>query len=297
MAFKPMLAIDYEEAELKFPYFGSAKIDGIRCVVIDGEARTRTMKPIPNEYVRAWFKKHADLLDGLDGELTIGSLTGPGLFQRTTSGIMSYRGMPQFTFNVFDVVDHVGDRPYKDRLAELKKRAKKFPRNVVVLEQIEIKDRNVLTHFERVAVNAGFEGIMLRAVKSTYKQGRATVKENSLLKVKRFCDSEAIVIGVEEQMHNGNVATKNELGHTKRSTAKAGLKGKGTLGALIVKGAKGQPFAGIEFNIGTGFDDAMKQALWDKRKGLTGVVVKYKFLESGVKDKPRHPVFLGFRLD
>lgn len=295
--FKPMLAVDYEEGELSFPYYGSAKIDGIRCVVINGEARTRTMKPLPNNYARAWFKKNAALLDGLDGELTIGAMHEPGLFQRTTSGLMSYGGMPAFTFNVFDVVDLTGKRPYKDRLAELTKRAKTFPKNVVLLQQIEIKDARTLKAFERVAVDAGYEGVMLRSVNSRYKQGRATVKENSLLKVKRFADSEAVIVGVEEQMHNGNMATKNEIGHTKRSSAKAGLKGKGTLGALIVKGVKGKVFDGVTFNIGTGFDDEMKQALWDKRGKLGGLIVKFKYLESGVKDKPRHPVFLGFRLD
>lgn len=296
--FKPMLAVDHEESELRFPYLASPKIDGIRCIVIDGEARTRTMKPIPNLYVAAWFRKHAKVLEGLDGELTIGTVTAKNVFATTTSGIMRYQGMPAFTYHVFDVIDPTGKRTAAERQAELAKRAKSFPASVQVLPQVTVKAVAELKLIEDGIVNAGFEGVMLRSPKSTYKQGRATLNENSLLKVKRFRDAEAVIVGVEEQMYNGNVAFTNELGHTKRSSAKAGLKGKGTLGALIVKCIdKKQPFHGVEFNIGTGFDDNLKMTLWNKRGKLNGLVVKFKYLDCGVKDKPRHPVFLGFRKD
>jgi DNA ligase-1 len=47
---------------------------------------------------------------------------------------------------------------------------------------------------------------------------------------------------------------------------------------------------GVEFNIGTGFtaEDRAK-------KDWVGLIVKYKFFPIGVKDKPRHPVYLGLR--
>jgi DNA ligase-1 len=38
----------------------------------------------------------------------------------------------------------------------------------------------------------------------TYKFGRSTVRDNILLKVKRFLDDEAVVIDIEEKMHNEN---------------------------------------------------------------------------------------------
>ena len=50
---------------------------------------------------------------------------------------------------------------------------------------------------------------------------------------------------------------------------------------------------GVEFEIGTGFTAAEREALW--LAPPIGKIVKYKFFPVGVKDRPRHPVFLGFR--
>jgi hypothetical protein len=77
---------------------------------------------------------------------------------------------------------------------------------------------------------------MLRDPNGPYKFGRSTRKEGYLLKLKRFCDSEAEVIGVVELMHNGNEAKTNALGRTERSTRKAGKTGMGVLGALACAG-------------------------------------------------------------
>jgi DNA ligase-1 len=50
---------------------------------------------------------------------------------------------------------------------------------------------------------------------------------------------------------------------------------------------------GVEFHVGTGFTAADRALMWAKPP--IGETVKYKFFPVGVKDKPRHPVFLGFR--
>lgn len=53
---------------------------------------------------------------------------------------------------------------------------------------------------------------------------------------------------------------------------------------------------GVDFHIGTGFDDGDKAAFWQHRaKHVSKTIVKYKYFPVGVKDKPRHPVFLGVR--
>jgi DNA ligase 1 len=95
-------------------------------------------------------------------------------------------------------------------------------------------------------------------------------------------------------MHNDNVATVDERGYTKRSSHQENKVGTDTLGALVVKGVNG-PFEGVEFNIGTGFDDRLRKEIWSKRDYYLRSIVKYKFFAVGVKDAPRHPVFLGFR--
>ena len=108
-------------------------------------------------------------------------------------------------------------------------------------------------------------------------------------------DAEAAVIGVEEQMHNDNPAFRNELGRTARSSAKAGKAGAGVLGKLNLRGLNGD-YAGVEFDCGTGFDAKEREELWALDPSeVIGQIAKIKYFPTGSKDRPRHPVWLGFR--
>ena len=51
------------------------------------------------------------------------------------------------------------------------------------------------------------------------------------------------------------------------------------------------------FGVGTGFDNDQRQWFWENRERLIadGTIIKYKHFPSGVKDLPRHPVYLGIR--
>lgn len=296
MTFRPMLGVLFEEQRLRFPYYASPKLDGLRCLVVEGQARTRSMRPFPNRYVDGWFTEQAELLANLDGELVVGDPTAADCYSRSESGLMRQTDRPAFLFFVFDVLDTTGRRPFTLRWQEAEERAPAWPPNVGLVHQELVPDQGSLLRFEGMVTDMGYEGVMLRRPESRYKQGRATLSENSLLKVKRFLDGEAEIIGVEELMTNTNPAMRNPLGRTQRSTARAGLVGTGTLGALIVRGLPGQPlFAGVKFNIGTGFDEQTRAELWRLREKLPGVVVKYRHFAIGAKDKPRHPVFVGFR--
>ena len=65
----------------------------------------------------------------------------------------------------------------------------------------------------------------------------------------------------------------------------------GVRGALHVQDVK----TGVQFAIGSGFDDADREVYWQHRKKLVGRVVKYRYFPSGSKEKPRFPTFLGWR--
>lgn len=138
----------------------------------------------------------------------------------------------------------------------------------------------------------GFEGIMLRKPLGPYKFGRSTENEQIHIKVKRFEDDEAIILGCIEGVHHGNVATKDAFGRTKRSTCKAGLVSNGLLGALSVRNTVGQ-----EFEIGTGFTAIDCTELWAKRDQIFGKTIKYRYQKVGTKDLPRFPSYQGFRED
>ena len=65
--------------------------------------------------------------------------------------------------------------------------------------------------------------------------------------------------------------------------------------AAEARKAEASTESGVEFNIGTGFTAEDRRYWWNFRNGMGLVVIKYKFFPIGVKDKPRHPVYLGLR--
>jgi DNA ligase-1 len=287
---KPMLAAKADLSKIHYHTFCSPKIDGIRVIVKDCQVLSRTLKPIPNLYIQQELGIHDN--EGLDGEITIGKPNEENIMQKTTSGVMSIKGTPNFTYSVFDLWNFP-DLPYMERYKLLKDRIGGDER-VILVPQTRVRNRDELEIYERVCLEEGYEGIMIRGIYSPYKYGRSTMKEGYLLKFKRFADDEAIIIGLEEQMHNENEAKVDALGYTKRSTHKDNKSPMNILGALRVKDIK----SGIEFNIGTGFTLEQRVEFWDIGESLLGKTVKYKhFAVTGVKEAPRFPVFLGFRED
>ena len=286
---KPMLAHTVEDAsKIVFPVLASPKLDGIRCLMIDGAAHSRNLKLIPNQFIQ----RKLSGLKGLDGELIVGHPRGEGVFNRSTSGVMSRDGEPEFRLYVFDMFDHYYvDNAFENRLKAAKRVADQAGVYVTHVPHKLIKTIAELDEYEAKQLLAGFEGVMIRDPRGPYKHGRSTMREGWLGKIKRFADSEAVVIGFVEQMHNGNEAKKDALGRTERSSHKANLTGKNTLGALMVR----DNTSGVEFEIGTGFDDMTRQRIWASQDYWLGLTVKYKYQPTGVKDKPRFPVFLGER--
>jgi DNA ligase-1 len=290
---KPMLAapIRPEKGEslagLRFPVIASPKIDGIRCLVIDEVPHSRSLKPIPNRHVAGLLRN--SLLNCLDGELLIGDGSD---FQSVTSGIMSRDGEPDFTYHVFDHFASPND-PYEKRIGELHGVVSAAMRRLPFVRLVRtefIRDLTELEDFTEKCLSEGYEGAMVRNPLGPYKFGRATFKEGYLTKVKPFEDDEATVVGFEEQLENRNESTTNELGRTARSSHQANLFPKGTLGALVLN----HPAFG-EFNIGTGFDSALRQKVWNNRSAYLGKQVKFRYQTAGMKDKPRIPSFKGFR--
>lgn len=295
---RPMLASPAPE-NIEFPVFASRKLDGIRALVKKNDTTTqvisRMLKPFPNEHVQRILGN--PLLAGLDGEITVGAANDSNVMQATTSGLMSEKGEPDFTYWVFDFWTDT-KAPFIDRHSIMQGAVKKgvfdaFP-NVKLLDQQLVLNHQELNAYEKAALEEGYEGVMIRSPKGLYKYGRSTAREGYLLKVKRFEDSEAMIINAEEFLSNKNELTYDALGYAKRSTMKEGMQPMDMLGALVVTDMK----TNITFNIGSGFTMADRKELWEAhRQGkLVGLIVKYKhFANAGVKDAPRFPVFVCFR--
>ena len=295
---RPMLAAPAPESHLRamrYPALASAKLDGVRalCIRRNGVPRlvSRKLIDIPNPYVQSLFAKEEFV--GLDGELCVGNWTDKNLMQQTTSGCMREYGTPDVTWAVFDKWDI--DGPYIRRANSAKNIClSEYPTIAYPpswLSQHMVRSYDELIAKEEEFLTAGYEGLILRCPKAPYKAGRSTLKQGYLLKMKRFEDSEAIVIGAIEQMTNNNEATTDGTGYTKRSSHAAGKCASGVLGALTVRDVK----TGVVFEVGTGFTMEQRRNLWTGHHLLTGKLIKYKHFPIGVKDKPRHPVFIGFR--
>lgn len=288
-----MLASPADLDAIRYPIFASPKLDGIRASVVGGKLLSRTLKEIPSRHVFNMLSKPE--FEGLDGELIVGAPTSLSCYRDTVSMVMADNKVFPFTYYVFDLWNH--PTSFATRIHELRLHTHVPSPYIEQVQHVSLHNREQLDAYEAEQVGLGHEGIMLADPNATYKFGRATTKGGELLKVKRFVDAEAVVIGMEEEMFNGNEAQTNELGRTKRSTAAAGLVGKGTMGALTVRDVT----TGVEFNIGTGFTAEDRKHFWNLRgvvaeaKRGTKMTIKYKSFPIGVKDKPRHPVYLGLR--
>ena len=280
---KPLLAGKFDSEKAKFPYAATPKIDGIRFLMVGGAALTRSFKPIRNEYLQKILS--SNLPEGIDGELTSGST-----FQECSS-IMRIKGEPDFKVWIFDFVNPKGDvKPYKERMDELRKFENFNIPSYEILFPTIVSNQEQIDHLMINNLNAGYEGLMLRDPNGIYKFGRSSVKENILLKVKEFMDDEAEIISFREKMINTNEGLKDNFGRTKRSSCQDGLKPSGTLGGLILRNSEG-----LEFSCGSGLNDALRDEIWKNKSKYLGKLVKYKFMSKGIKDLPRHPVFMGFR--
>lgn len=290
--FKPMLAYTIEDTSKEtYPALLSIKLDGIRAIVENGVVYSRSMKPIRSKAVQELFGKQE--YNGLDGELLYGDWNAPNVFNVTTSVVMAtdlklIYDKSKISFVTFDWVLSEAEYVMRNVLAKHIVDRSGNPQ-LFSLENTTANCEQDLLDFEQWALDKDYEGIMKRNPKSKYKQGRSTFKEQGIGKLKRFSDDEAIVIGFEEKMTNGNAAYTNELGRTQRSQAQEGMVGAGTLGAFICE------CKGIKFTCGSGLDDATRKEIWDNQDKYVNKFIKFKHFEIGQKDSFRFPIWLGFR--
>jgi DNA ligase-1 len=292
--FKPMLAgkAPADLSKLRYPVLASPKLDGIRCHIHEGEAKSRSMKLIPNASVRRALE---GLPDGIDGELMV-----EGGFSACTSAFMSKsKVIEQFVFFAFDWIQPDGEerlnRYFDSRLSMLTQWSEaQGHNNLRVVEHVLIDNAEDLALYEAECLAQGFEGVMVRDPKGAYKYGRSTTREGYLLKIKQFADEEMTVTSFVEMMHNDNEAEEDAFGRTKRSTSKEGKRPAGVMGVMV-----GKTEDGAIVELGTGFTSEEREVMWNMRATLIGKLVKFKHLPDpcGRKkgQRPRHPVYLGFR--
>lgn len=279
---KPLLATKAELDKIRYPVLATPKLDGIRCLMVDGVAMSRSMKPIPNEFVQKELKG----LNGLDGELML-----KGDYNAVQSGIMKRTGEPDFKLMCFDFFDHEDDIGYAFRIRHMVDEEADWHDRIELLLPTKVNNEEQLLELLEQHLAEGYEGTMIRDPEGRYKHGRSTVKEGILLKLKKFHDDEGTIVAVTEKMTNGNDLEEDELGYAKRSSCKENLIPANTAGSLIME------WNGKNFRVGfgPGWTDAKKQELWDNRASYLGELGKFSYQELSKDGVPRFGKFLGLR--
>jgi DNA ligase-1 len=295
--FKPLLApnetIDLDS--LKYPLIATFKIDGIRMVVTDGQLLSRSLKPIMNKAIKNRFNflveystEHGILFDG---ELYTPSLNFPEL----SGQVRGYDNeiVDDLSFYCFDLLCNAGMLSYKLRL-ELAKTHIQNLNNYIKFVPIKIvNNKKEIKNYFNKALSEGFEGLILRNPEGRYKFGKATINENIIFKMKPFQTFDAKIIGVEQatEVRKGAEKKINELGYSVTSKKKNDRELIEKASAFIVK------YKNKELKVTLAMTDEEKKEIWKNYKNYIGKTIEYKGMLIGVKDLPRHPVFIRFRPD
>lgn len=292
----PMLACDANEAKLKFPYLVMPKLDGVRGVWLTQAITGRSLKAFKNKEVEKAFSNK--LLKGIDGELIVPEYTSTDAC-RTTTGIVNRLDDPKahtLLWFAFDyITDATVDLPYEQRLKALVELVGSLGMSQIqVVPYTTVNSLKEILALEQKYLAEGYEGVILRDPKGLLKSGRATTKENSFLRIKRFVQEDAVVVNIVEAEENTNEKAINELGKSYRTSHQAGKSGKNVVGALECITCK----TGKPITVGPGaMTHAQRAEYFQNPELLVGKTISYKSFPKGVKDKPRFPTFVSIRVE
>ena len=163
-----------------------------------------------------------------------------------------------------------------------------FERYIDISDRIKAKDVDDLKIKYQAALDDGYEGLVLQHKDHIYKQGRNTIKEGHLLKLKDdLCEYDGVVIEVVEStvVKDGVEKTINEVGRSVTSKKKDDREASGMAKGLVTK------YNGTTHTVSlNGFTDEQKRELWVNRHLYVGRHFKYTGMPP-VKDAPRSAFF------
>lgn len=307
---KPFLARDVEESKLKFPPNGLAvlcKIDGSFGFIQNRKLYARSLKQHENIATTEYFSD--SMFEGLRGELTLGdNPTKEGLCRDTSSALRTVEGNPDIYLNVFDyVTEETKHLPYIVRYSTGYKIAKDLEAKGYKVRIIPMKivyNLEGYLKFRDSCLEEGYEGCIIRSLDLPHKEGRSSAVKPELWRYKPWSSAEIRVTNLVEEMQNLNVAKKNELGYTARSSHKENKVGKDTLGTIQgnlvtpLKDFKGNVIAdvGTFITVSTGNLTAKDcKRIWDNPEEMLNKIVEFDYMSFGLKDNGRFNQFKRIR--
>ena len=231
-------------------WYMSEKLDGIRAYWNGKELLSKNGNKI---YAPSWFTKDFPNFK-LDGELW----TKRSDFENIQNIVLDKtpsKDWKNITYNIFEVPYEKGD--FRKRLKKIKNWQRVNQNKYIkIIPQIICKNKKHLNKYLNELIKLKAEGIILKNPNITYFEGR----NENILKVKKFFDMEALVIGIN----------KHEDGKFK--SLKVKLKN------------------GIKFNLGGGFTNEQK-----KKHPKIDEVVTFKYYGFTKYGKPKFASFLRVR--
>lgn len=249
------LADSYQDGIDVSQYWYSEKLDGIRAYWTGQHLVTRNGNRI---YAPDWFIRVLPDYP-LDGELW----AGRGNFHLVQQTVLDRTPVDsawqRIDFMLFDMPYSAGD--YRKRYYNIQDLVFAIDApHIKYVEHRAIQDEiHLFEQLDQISQSDG-EGVMLRKVSSRYQAGRGS----DLLKLKRFEDAEALVVGYKP-------GTGRLLG---------------MMGALLVRLGNG-----TEFYIGSGFTDDIR-----KSPPRIGSTITFRFNGYTHNGKPRFARFLRERV-
>lgn len=296
--FAPLLAPNdaIKLTDIPLPTLVSFKLDGIRCIIKDGQMYSRALKQFPNvklyerfEHLMRFSKENNIILDG---ELLAKSLTFNEL-----SGITRQldKELPDdLNFYCFDCIkaeDFNLDFQTRYLMTML------LP-DMQYFEHLTHKTFHTCEEIEAYYTQAlewGCDGLILRNPKGIYKFGRATIKENIIYKLKPFqtFDSKVKYVIQATEVRAGAEKKINELGRSVTSKKKDDRVLIEKASAFLVD------YNGLDLKVTIAMSDKEKEEIWKNKESYIGKYVEYKGMLVGMKEGglPRHPTSLRLRYD
>ena len=199
----PMLAHDYlkQGHRIKYPCYGSAKLDGVRCLAIADQDGVTLKSRGGKEYNVAHIKEQLESImipgEVWDGELYI---HGKYLEEIVSAVKKPNENTPNLDFIVFDMVTSA---QFEDRLNGilLCSIGTDIP-NIHSIEYVVIDNEHQMKDWHKRFVSEGFEGIMLRNKEGSYESGKRSA---DLQKYKEFFDEEFEIVAVGKDKNDNAV--------------------------------------------------------------------------------------------
>jgi DNA ligase 1 len=286
--FECMLADDSakHEKKLKGRVFLEPKLDGVRVVAICDVDRDEVVLMSRNGKELTNFPHINQQLDELLDQLPQSYVFDGEIMSENFQVLMREihrKGGAKTEDAVLNLFDCLPLKAFKEGGYKLPLHSRKqelegfkFGSNIQLVERVEVdldNDRDRFLDYNKLCVDKGYEGIMVKPVEGHYECKRSTL----WLKVKPFIEVSLTVVATEEG--------------TGRNAGK--------LGALIVEGTDMGKF--IRTNVGSGLTDSDRESYWRDRDKLIGQVIEVRAdaitQNQDVTDEYslRFPRFLRFR--